>query len=83
MLPGLDGFSVLAAIRREDSEVPVLLITAKSLEADKVYGLNLGADDYITKPFSIRELLARVQPSSAGPGARKPPNTFTASATWK
>jgi len=61
MLPGMDGFSVLSAIRREDPDVPVLLITAKSLEADKVYGLNLGADDYITKPFSIRELLARVQ----------------------
>ena len=61
MLPGIDGFQVLAAIRREDAEVPVLLLTAKSLEADKVYGLNLGADDYITKPFSIRELLARVQ----------------------
>jgi two-component system, OmpR family, alkaline phosphatase synthesis response regulator PhoP len=60
MLPGMDGFTVLAAIRREDRDIPVLLLTAKSLEADKVYGLNLGADDYITKPFSIRELLARV-----------------------
>ena len=61
MLPGIDGFDVLQAIRREDSEVPIILITAKGLEADKVHGLTLGADDYITKPFSIRELLARIQ----------------------
>ena len=60
MLPGIDGFDVLQAIRREDSEVPIILITAKGLEADKVHGLTLGADDYITKPFSIRELLARI-----------------------
>jgi DNA-binding response OmpR family regulator len=60
MLPEMDGFDVLETIRREDPEVPVILITAKGMEADKVHGLNLGADDYITKPFSIRELLARV-----------------------
>ncbi len=60
MLPEMNGFDVLRAIRREDSEVPVILITAKGLEADKVHGLTLGADDYITKPFSIRELLARI-----------------------
>jgi DNA-binding response OmpR family regulator len=61
MLPKLNGFDVLQTIRRENAEVPVILITAKGLEADKVHGLTLGADDYITKPFSIRELLARVQ----------------------
>jgi two-component system, OmpR family, alkaline phosphatase synthesis response regulator PhoP len=61
MLPEMDGFEVLRAIRREDAEVPVILLTAKGLEADKVHGLTLGADDYITKPFSIRELLARLQ----------------------
>lgn len=60
MLPGMNGFDVLQAIRKEDTSVPVILITAKGLEADKVHGLNLGADDYITKPFSIRELLARI-----------------------
>jgi DNA-binding response OmpR family regulator len=61
MLPGMSGFDVLSAIRKEDRSVPVILITAKGLEADKVHGLTLGADDYITKPFSVRELLARVQ----------------------
>jgi DNA-binding response OmpR family regulator len=60
MLPEKDGFAVLTEMRKEDPDTPVLLLTAKSLEADKVYGLNLGADDYITKPFSIGELLARV-----------------------
>jgi DNA-binding response OmpR family regulator len=60
MLPEMDGFDVLRSIRKEDGDVPVILITAKSLEADKVHGLTLGADDYITKPFSIRELLARI-----------------------
>jgi DNA-binding response OmpR family regulator len=60
MLPEMDGFAVLSEMRKEDADTPVLLLTAKSLEADKVYGLNLGADDYITKPFSIGELLARV-----------------------
>jgi DNA-binding response OmpR family regulator len=61
MLPGMNGFDILKAIRREAPDVPVILLTAKGLEADKVHGLNLGADDYITKPFSIRELLARIQ----------------------
>jgi two-component system alkaline phosphatase synthesis response regulator PhoP len=60
MLPEMDGFEVLRSIRKEDGDVPVILITAKGLEADKVHGLTLGADDYITKPFSIRELLARI-----------------------
>jgi len=60
MLPEMNGFDVLRAIRGEDREVPIILITAKGLEADKVHGLTLGADDYITKPFSVRELLARI-----------------------
>jgi DNA-binding response OmpR family regulator len=59
MLPGLDGFEVLRALRR-DSTVPILMLTAKDEEIDKVVGLELGADDYLTKPFSVRELLARV-----------------------
>jgi len=61
MLPGLDGFEVCKKIRAEKGKVPILMLTAKSEELDKVLGLELGADDYITKPFSIRELLARVK----------------------
>lgn len=59
MMPDLDGFQVLKKIR-EVSNVPVLMLTAKSNEEDKVSGLRLGADDYLTKPFSINELMARV-----------------------
>ncbi len=60
MLPGRDGFSVCKAIR-ERSDVPVLLVTARGEETDRVLGLELGADDYVVKPFSPRELLARLQ----------------------
>lgn len=59
MLPDIDGFQVLQKIR-ETNNVPVLMLTAKSSEDDKVSGLRLGADDYLTKPFSINELMARV-----------------------
>ncbi|MGN6757090.1 MAG: response regulator, partial [Thermomicrobiales bacterium] len=58
MLPGLDGFEVCRALRR-DLTVPILMLTARESELDKVLGLELGADDYLTKPFSMRELLAR------------------------
>ena len=60
MLPSMDGVGVLRGIR-EESQVPVLLLTARTSEADRVRGLDLGADDYITKPFSVAELLARVR----------------------
>lgn len=60
MLPGMDGFDVLAKIR-EFSAVPVIMLTAKDQEVDVVKGLRLGADDYIRKPFSVHELLARVE----------------------
>lgn len=60
MLPGMDGFEVCRRLR-ETSQVPILMLTAREEEADKVLGLELGADDYITKPFSMRELLARVK----------------------
>jgi two-component system response regulator VicR len=60
MLPRLDGFQVLKKIR-EGSQVPVIMLTAKEEEVDKVLGLELGADDYITKPFGMRELIARVK----------------------
>jgi DNA-binding response OmpR family regulator len=61
MLPKLDGLEVCKRIRKEDRMIPILMLTAKSEEVDKVLGLELGADDYMTKPFSIRELLARVK----------------------
>ncbi|MGB9813142.1 MAG: response regulator transcription factor [Thermovenabulum sp.] len=63
MLPGVDGFELCKIIRRknETSDIPIILITAKSEEIDKILGLEIGADDYITKPFSVRELIARVK----------------------
>src|SRR5947208_1077585 len=60
MLPKLSGLDVCRAIRSE-SQVPIVILTAKDSEADKVAGLELGADDYVTKPFSIRELVSRVR----------------------
>ncbi len=60
MLPLMDGFSVCRKVR-EKSNVPILMLTAREEEVDKVLGLELGADDYITKPFSVRELMARVK----------------------
>lgn len=60
MMPGLDGFAVCREIRRQ-SDVPVLMLTARGEEVDRVLGLELGADDYITKPFSPRELVARIR----------------------
>lgn len=60
MLPGLDGFEVCRILRQEMS-VPILMLTARDEEIDKVVGLEIGADDYMTKPFSMRELLARVK----------------------
>jgi two-component system, OmpR family, response regulator len=63
MLPGLDGVTVCRAIRREttNSDVPILMLTARREEADKVLGLESGADDYLTKPFGVREFIARVR----------------------
>jgi two-component system alkaline phosphatase synthesis response regulator PhoP len=60
MLPGIDGIEMLAQLRRE-SDVYVILLTAKSDETDKIVGLSVGADDYLTKPFSPRELIARIK----------------------
>jgi two-component system alkaline phosphatase synthesis response regulator PhoP len=60
MLPGMDGYRVLKALREGGSEVPVLILTARGEEADKVLGFRLGADDYVTKPCGVLELLARV-----------------------
>ncbi len=60
-LPGPDGLAICRALRAEQNYVPVLMLTAKSAELDRVLGLELGADDYVTKPFSVSELLARVK----------------------
>jgi two-component system response regulator MprA/two-component system response regulator TrcR len=61
MLPGLDGVGVLKAIRHSGSRVPVVMLTARDTTLDKVHSLDIGADDYITKPFDIEELLARIR----------------------
>ena len=61
MLPGLDGLEVLRRVRRAGAPTPVLMLTARGEEVDRVTGLEVGADDYLTKPFSIRELVARVR----------------------
>lgn len=61
MLPKVSGFEVCKKIRKEGNTTPIILLTAKGEEIDKVLGLELGADDYVTKPFSLRELLARIK----------------------
>jgi DNA-binding response OmpR family regulator len=61
LLPGMDGLDVCRVLRAEGNEVPIIMLTAKTTEADKLIGLELGADDYVTKPFSPRELVARVR----------------------
>lgn len=60
MLPGLSGFEVCRKLRSQGTDVPILMLTAKGQETDKVTGLDLGADDYVTKPFGVRELVARI-----------------------
>ena len=61
MLPGVDGFELARRIRGRDQDVPILFLTAKSLKEDRLDGLRLGADDYITKPFSIEELILKIE----------------------
>jgi two-component system, OmpR family, response regulator VicR len=61
MLPELDGFSLAQRIRKADIHVPILFLTARSLQEDKLHGLRLGADDYLTKPFSIDELILKIE----------------------
>jgi len=61
MMPEINGYDVCKAIRKEDQQVPVIFLSAKSEEIDKVLGLELGADDYISKPFGVREVIARIQ----------------------
>ena len=73
MLPGLDGFRLLETLRAEGIETPVLVLTARGDEADKVRGLRDGADDYVTKPFALRELLARVDGAAPAHAGRRGP----------
>lgn len=61
MLPEMDGLDVCRQLRKEDVQTPILMLTSKSSEIDRILGLEFGADDYVTKPFSIRELIARIK----------------------
>ena len=61
MLPEIDGFTIAEEIRKTNNEVPIIFLTAKSLKEDKIHGLKLGGDDYITKPFSIEELILKIE----------------------
>jgi len=72
MLPEVDGFALAKEIRRTDTHVPILFLTAKSLKEDRIFGLKLGADDYITKPFSIEELILRIEVFLRRSGVRQP-----------
>ena len=74
MLPGKDGFEICRELRRARLQMPILMLTARTQEAEKVMGLELGADDYVTKPFSTRELRARIKAllRRAGGGCREP-----------
>ena len=80
MLPGMDGFRVLKTLREESLEMPVLILTAHGAEAEKVRGFRLGADDYVTKPFGLMELIARVEAllrrSGRRPAPPLPPESF-------
>ena len=61
MLPGMDGLSLCETIRRDDNDIGIIIVSAKGQESDKIRGLSIGADDYITKPFSVSELVARLE----------------------
>ncbi len=76
MLPGINGYEVCSNIRDKELTMPIIMVTAKDQEADVVMGLDLGADDYIRKPFSIKELLARVQAFLRRNGAVEEPPVY-------
>ncbi|MBI2369981.1 MAG: response regulator transcription factor [Deltaproteobacteria bacterium] len=71
MMPEMSGWDVCRALRQKGVDVPVIMLTARGEEVDRVLGLELGADDYVTKPFSLRELLARVRAVLRRPGPRQ------------
>jgi two-component system alkaline phosphatase synthesis response regulator PhoP len=70
MMPGMSGWDVCRALRDKGLDIPVIMLTARGEEADRVLGLELGADDYVTKPFGLRELLARIRAVLRRPGPR-------------
>jgi len=78
MLPKMIGFDVCKALREQGNNVPVIILTAREEEADKVLGLEIGADDYITKPFSMRELMARVKANIRRTTMQQPTSADTA-----
>lgn len=71
MLPDHDGFEILKKIRETDREIPIIMLTARSQESDKLLGFELGADDYVTKPFSVKVLMARIKAVLKRSGSRK------------
>lgn len=73
MLPGLDGFTILKTLRRELYNAPVIVLTARGTESDRIEGFRLGCDDYVTKPFSLNELIARVRAVLRRSGFREHP----------
>jgi DNA-binding response OmpR family regulator len=75
-MPRLSGWDVLRGLREKQRDIPVIMLTARGEEADRVLGLELGADDYVSKPFSLRELLARVRAVLRRPGPRQRLETF-------
>jgi len=81
MMPGVDGYEVCRQIRREDPAVPVIFISAKSEEIDRVVGLELGADDFIMKPFGVREVVARIRAVTRRCLASRAPETRPSSFT--
>jgi DNA-binding response OmpR family regulator len=72
-LPGMDGFSLIRALRKKRSDVPVIMVTARDAVPDRIEGLDCGADDYIVKPFAFEELLARIRAAMRRSGARAEP----------
>jgi DNA-binding response OmpR family regulator len=73
MLPGMNGYQVCQAIREQDAFVPIIMLTARGQEADKIRGLDAGADDYVTKPFSVGELVARIRAALRRGGRKSVP----------
>lgn len=81
-LPEMDGFAVMRALRQTRSDVPVIMVTARDAIEDRIEGLDGGADDYLTKPFSFDELLARMRAIMRRPGARADPSWATKTFAW-